>query len=263
MMLTIEIILLLMGVAFVAGVIDAVAGGGGLLTIPALMAAGVPPVAAIATNKLQGTFGTGGAFLAFARAGHIDFRRFARPAAAAFIGSAGGAYVLQQIDSTFLAGFIPLLLVAMAIYYLTAPKISDVDTHGRLGAAGLLLVIAAIGFYDGFFGPGTGSFLITALVTLAGLGMVRAIAHTKLLNFASNLSALAIMISGGHVMWVLGLSMALASVAGGQAGAHMTMKFGGRAVRPLLVVMSLALTVKLLANPENPLTAAVLAWWRG
>ena len=256
-----EIIFFLMAVAFVAGLIDAMAGGGGLITIPALMAVGVPPVAAIATNKLQSTFGTAGAVIAFARKGHIDFRRFALPAAAALVGSAGGAFALTQIDPTFLAALIPLLLIAMSIYFLFGPKMSDEDRHSLAGPSLLLLVALVIGAYDGFFGPGTGSFFTTALVAVFGFGMVRAIAHTKLLNLASNLAALAVMIVGGHVLWVAGLAMAVASVAGGQIGAHTAIRFGGRAVRPLLIIMSLALTAKLLADPANPLAAELLSWF--
>jgi uncharacterized membrane protein YfcA len=250
-----DIIALLAAVAFVAGFIDALAGGGGLLTIPALMAAGISPVSAIATNKLQGTFGTGSAFLAFARKGHIDFQRFRWPAIGAMIGAGIGSYVLQIIDSGFLAGFIPVLLVAMAIYFLAAPQMTDVDRHSRLGQAGLCAIVAMIGFYDGFFGPGTGSFFTTALVALGGLGLVRAIAHTKFLNFCTNMMSLLVMIAGGKVVWIIGLPMALASILGNQAGAHTAMRFGGRGVRPVLVVMSLALTVKLLSDPANPLRA--------
>src|SRR5690606_21347239 len=110
-----DLIALLMAAAFIAGTIDAMAGGGGLITIPALLAAGVPPVAALATNKLQSSFGTGGAVLAFARRGHIDFRRFAVPALAAFLGSALGAFLVTRIDSGFLAALLPVLLVAMVL----------------------------------------------------------------------------------------------------------------------------------------------------
>jgi uncharacterized membrane protein YfcA len=255
--MTAELIGLLALVAFVAGFIDALAGGGGLLTLPAMLAAGIPPVSALATNKLQSTFGTGGAFLAFARKGHIDFRRFGWPVATALAGAALGAFVVQRVDSSFLAAFVPVLLVAMAIYFLAAPKMSDIDRKSRIGTAGLLLVTALLGFYDGFFGPGTGSFLTTALVALGGLGLVRAIAHAKLLNFATNVAALVVMIAGGKVLWLLGGAMAVASIAGNQAGAHMAMHFGGRGVRPLLVVMSLALTAKLLSDPANPLRMAI------
>ena len=254
-----DIIAFLMAVAFAAGLIDAIAGGGGLLTIPALVAAGMPPVAAIATNKLQSSFGTGGAVLAFFRKGHLDLGRFAWPVAASFVGSALGAFILMQIDPTFLKALIPVLLIAIALYFLFGPKMSDEDRHSRAKPRMLIVVAMAIGCYDGFFGPGTGSFFTTALVALFGFGMVRAIAHTRLLNFASNVSALLVMIVGGHVYWIIGLAMAVASIAGGQVGAHVAMRFGARAVRPLLIVMCLGLTAKLLADPANPLTAAIMA----
>lgn len=255
-----DTIALLVAVAFVAGTIDAIAGGGGLLTIPALLAAGLPPVAAIATNKLQSSFGTGGAVVAFARKGHIEFRRFALPALFSFLGSALGAWILTRIDSRVLSGLIPGLLIVMAGYFVFAPKMTDEDRHRRAGPALLLIMAAAIGCYDGFFGPGTGSFFITGLVALFGLGLTRAVAHTKLLNFASNLAGLAVLIVGGQVVWTIGLAMALGSVAGGQAGAHLAIRFGASAVRPLLIVICLGLTARLLADPANPLTALVLRW---
>jgi uncharacterized membrane protein YfcA len=262
MELGIELIAFLMAAAFIAGVIDALAGGGGLITIPALLAAGVPPVAALATNKLQSTFGTAGAVIAFARKGHIDFRRLAVPTLAAFVGSAVGAFILTRVDPGFLAGVLPVLLVAIAIYFLVAPRMSDDDRYSRAGPALLVGVALLIGGYDGFFGPGAGSFFTTALVALFGFGLIRAVAHTKLLNFASNLAGLAVLVAGGHVLWFLGLAMAAASVAGGQVGAWGAMRFGARAARPLLIIMSLALTAKLLADPANPLTAAVLSSFR-
>lgn len=258
MELSAEIIALLMGVAFVAGAIDALAGGGGLLTIPALMAAGIPPVNALATNKLQSSFGTASAVYAFARNGRIDFRRFLKPALAAFAGSVLGAWTLQRIDPGFVEGLIPVLLILMVLYFLVAPKASEEDRHSRLGPAALTGIVAAIGFYDGFFGPGTGSFLTTALVALFGMGLVSATAHTKFLNLASNLAALIALIIGGKVLWVVGLMMAISSVAGGQVGAHLALRVGGQVIRPLLITMSLLLTAKLLSNPANPLTAFLL-----
>ncbi|WP_294198608.1 TSUP family transporter [uncultured Sphingomonas sp.] len=250
-----DILALLILVAFVAGAIDALAGGGGLLTIPALLAAGIPPVAALATNKLQSAIGTGSAFLTFWRAGHVDLRRFALPAAGAFVGAIAGAAAVQHVDPRFLAAFVPILLIAMAFYFLLAPPMSEIDRHARVGRIGLTAVVTVLGFYDGFFGPGTGSFLTTALVALGGLGLVRAIANTKFLNLATNVAALIAMIAGGKVLWMLGGAMAAANVLGNQAGAWIALRFGGKGVRPLLVAMSAILTVKLLADPANPLWA--------
>ncbi len=246
MELTAEVIALLMGVAFVAGVIDALAGGGGLLTIPALMAAGVPPVAAIATNKLQSSFGTASAVYGFARQGRIDFRRFLKPAAGAFLGSMLGAWTLQRVDPGFLRGLIPGLLLLMVVYFLVAPKASEEDRHSRLGPAALVGVIAAIGFYDGFFGPGTGSFFSTSLVALRGYGLTKATALTKLFNVTSNVASVIFFAIGGKMFWLLGLCMAAGAMLGGWIGSHTAMRFGARLIRPLLVTLSLGLTVRLL-----------------
>jgi uncharacterized membrane protein YfcA len=148
----------------------------------------------------------------------------------------------------------------MAVYFLAAPRMSDADRRSLGGPALLLASAFFIGGYDGFFGPGTGSFFTTALVGVFGLGLIRAVAHAKLLNLASNLAGLVVLMWGGHVLWSLGLTMSAASIAGGQLGAFGAMRFGAGAARPLLIVVSLALTAKLLWDPANPLTAAVLAW---
>ena len=259
MEVTLEIIGWLMLAAFAAGTIDAIAGGGGLITIPALLAAGMPPIAAIATNKLQSVSGTAGAMLAFARKGLVDFPAFALPALAAFTGSALGAFVLTRIDPQFLSGLIPFLLIAMTIYFLAGPRMSDRDRHVRAGPRLLIAVALVIGCYDGFFGPGTGSFFTTALVALFGLGVTRAVAHTKLLNLASNVAGLGVLLAGGHVQWAVGFAMAVANIAGAQLGAHAALRFGANVVRPLLVLVCLAITGKLLLDPANPLTAWLLA----
>ena len=253
---TLEIWSFLIAVAFLAGAIDALAGGGGLLTIPALLTCGVPPIAALATNKLQSSVGTASAVAAFARAGKVDVRAFAVPAAGAFAGSVLGATAVQQVDPGFLTAFVPILLIAMGLYFLLAPAMSEVDRHARIGRWGLAAVCTGIGFYDGFFGPGTGSFLTTALVALGGLGLVRAIANTKFINLATNLAGLLAMIAGGKVLWLLGIGMAAGNIAGNQVGAFLAIRYGGRGVRPLLVAMSFALTVKLLTDPTNPLWSA-------
>lgn len=253
MHLTPDILAFLIAVAFVAGTIDAMAGGGGLISIPALMAAGIPPVAALATNKLQSACGTASALYTYARNGKVDFRRFAWPATGAFLGAAAGAVTVQHVDPGFLAAFVPVLLILMGLYFLLAPPMSDVDRHARLGTLGLTLLVTGIGFYDGFFGPGTGSFLTTALVALGGLGLVRAIGNAKFLNLATNIAALLAMAGGGKLLWGLGIGMAAANMLGSQLGARLAIRFGGRGVRPLLVVMSIALTAKLLADPANPI----------
>src|SRR5690606_29928578 len=125
--------------------------------------------------------------------------------------------------------------------------------HQRVGIAALSLLIGGIGFYDGFFGPGAGAFYTTVFLALGGLSLLRATAQTKAANFASNLAGLLTMMAGGHVLWIAGLAMAVANIAGAQIGARLAMRFGSRLIRPLLIVMSLALTAKMLIDPKNPI----------
>jgi uncharacterized protein len=248
-----EILALLCAAALLAGFIDAIAGGGGLITVPALLAAGLDPVSAIATNKVQGSFGAAAATAGFARAGRIDFALLKWPLAAALAGAAAGAATLTRVDPAWLTVILPVLLVGVALYFLFGPRASDEDVHARLAPLAYAGVAAGIGFYDGFFGPGTGSFFALSLVSLMGMGLTRATAHTKALNFASNIVSVAVFALGGHVLWGVGLCMAAGQLVGGWLGSHAAMRFGGRLIRPLLVAICLAMVVKLLADPANPL----------
>lgn len=248
-----EILAFLFVAAVAAGFIDAIAGGGGLITIPALLAAGVAPVAAIATNKVQGSFGTAAATWTFWRKGRIDFALLKWPLIASVVGAVLGAITLSFVDTTWLMVLLPVLLIGIAVYFLVGPKASDEDVHARLTPFAFGAVAGGIGFYDGFFGPGAGSFYALALVTLLGMGLTRATAHTKALNFASNLISVIVFAIGGHVLWAVGLIMAVGQVLGGWLGSHAAMRFGPRLIRPLLVVICLGMVAKLLSDPANPI----------
>lgn len=248
----VEILAFLALVGFFAGLIDSMAGGGGLLTLPALLATGMNPLMALGTNKLQSTLGTGGAALAYARGGHMHIGRYWPTVAAAFLGSLLGAWLVQRVSPAFLAAIIPVLLIAMAGYFLFSHRLGEEDRHHRVGIVGLSVLIGAVGCYDGFFGPGAGAFYTTVFLSMGGLGLLRATAQTKAANFASNLSALAVLMVAGHIVWVAGLVMAASNIIGAQIGSRMAMRFGARLIRPLLVVMSLALTAKMLIDAENP-----------
>ncbi|WP_312815576.1 TSUP family transporter [Brevundimonas sp.] len=248
-----EIVALLFGAAVLAGFVDAIAGGGGLITVPALLAAGVSPVAAIATNKIQGSFGTASATYTFWRKGQIDFALLKWPLLATVIGAVLGAIAVSFVDTAWLMILLPVLLVAIALYFLFGPKATDQDVAARMTPLAFGAVAGGIGFYDGFFGPGTGSFFALALVTLLGMGLTRATAHTKALNFASNIVSVVVFAVGGHVLWAIGLLMAVGQVVGGWLGSHAAIRFGPRLIRPLLVVICLAMVAKLLSDPANPL----------
>jgi uncharacterized membrane protein YfcA len=232
--------------AFVTGIIDAIAGGGGLIMMPALLSAGVPPVSALATNKLQSMFGTATACFNFWRKGLIDWRANLLTIVLVAVGASIGALLVQWIDSRALALIIPLLLMAVAIYVIASPRMSDEDAHQRVSARGYSAVGGAIGAYDGFFGPGAGSFYTASLVGLRGLGLTRATALTKLFNVTSNIASVLLFALGGKMFWLLGVCMAAGAMAGGWIGSHTAMRFGARLIRPLLVVLSLALTARLL-----------------
>jgi len=241
---------LLFTLALVAGLIDAIAGGGGLITVPALLWVGLPPVAALATNKAQAVWGSFAATAHFARQGTLDLRRAAFTVVCTFIGSALGALLVQHLGSDLLARLVPLLLIGFALYFLFSPRISDLDSRQRISLPIFALTLGfGVGFYDGFFGPGTGTFFAMGFVALLGFGMRRATAHAKLLNFTSNLAALLFFLLGGHVVWSLALIMAGGQLAGGWLGAHLVIRHGTRLVKPVLVFASLAISLKLLINP--------------
>src|SRR5688572_13168519 len=182
-----EVLVLLVGVAFLAGYIDTIAGGGGLLVVPALLAAGVPPAAALATNKLQASGGSLTASLYFIRKGLISPRRVALATGFAFVGAASGGWLVLQIDASILKRVVPVLLVGIALFFLVSPSLGEARQPQRLSLAAFAMTAAlALGFYDGFFGPGTGMLLALAGVGLLGLNLVDATAHAKVLNFASN-----------------------------------------------------------------------------
>ena len=236
----------LTGVAFVAGFIDAIAGGGGLIIMPALLVSGVPPLQALGTNKLQSMCGTFVAMRNYGSKGLIDWRPNLATALIVFAGAAGGAILVQYVDARTLALVIPLLLLANAVYILVSPRMGDEDAHQRVSAVGYAPVGGAIGLYDGFFGPGTGSFFTSSLVALRGYGLTRATALCKFFNWTSNIAAVLLFAIGGKVLWLLGASMAIGAMAGGWLGSHTAMRFGAKLIRPLLITASVAMTARLL-----------------
>lgn len=242
-----EIVGFLVAVAVCAGFVDAIAGGGGLLTLPALLIAGMPPVAAVATNKLQGTFGVAAASFAFWRAGHIDVARLRPAILAVAAGAAAGSLAVQWLDAEHLKRVVPAVLLLVAAYFALAPYLGESVRRARLGPLPFAVAAAApIGAYDGFLGPGAGSMYLMALVVLAGVDLVKGVAATKLLNLTSNAVALAIFAAAGHVDYTVGLAMAAGQVFGARAGARVAMARGASLIRPLVVIVSIAIAVSLL-----------------
>lgn len=249
-----DLILILVLVAFLAGFMDSIAGGGGLIVIPVLLIAGFSPVEALGTNKLQGLFGSGSATIAFAAKGHVDLKRQLPWALLAFVGAVLGAALATVLPGDWLAAVMPFLLVAIAVYFLMKPNLDDVDRASRITPFMFgLTVPPLIGFYDGVFGPGAGSFFMLAFVALAGYGVLKATAHTKLLNFASNCGGFIAFAIAGVVVWKIGLLMGVAQFFGARLGAYLAMRVGARVIKPLLISVSLILAVRLLFGELNSL----------
>lgn len=247
--LTLQIAALLFSVALVAGFIDSIAGGGGLLTIPALMWAGLPPAVALGTNKLQACGGSFFASLYFVRKGLVDLKSVKLALFCAFIGAALGTILVQLVDTKVLELMLPFLILAIGCYFLFSKKISEDDRHQVLTPTAFAFTAAlGVGLYDGFFGPGTGSFFALAFVSLAGFGLAKATAHAKLLNFSTNIASLIFFALGGKVIWLLGLVMLAGQAIGATLGSRLVVTKGSKIIKPLVVTMSLAMSFKLLLN---------------
>ncbi|MDQ2066479.1 TSUP family transporter [Xinfangfangia sp. CPCC 101601] len=242
-----ELAALLILAAVLAGFVDAIAGGGGLITVPALLLAGASPVEALATNKLQGTFGAATATLTYARAGHVRLREQALMAVISGLGGAAGALAAHLIPAEVLRLIMPAILIGVAAFFALRKGLTDEDRAQRMRPAVFsFTAVPLIAAYDGLFGPGTGSFFMIAFVVLAGYGVLKATAHTKLLNFASNLGALAVFAFSGATWWIIGFAMALGQVLGAAIGAKVAMVVGAKVIRPLLVLTSTAMALRLL-----------------
>lgn len=236
----------LTGTAVLTGLIDAIAGGGGLIMMPALIYAGIPPHVVLGTNKVQSMCGTGMATWRFWRAGLFSVRAALPLAGIVFAGATLGALLVQRLDAGILRLIVPLLLMAVALYTVLSPRMSDDEAHGKVGERGYLPVAGGIGFYDGFFGPGAGQFYTVTLVGMRGMGLTRATGLTKLLNVTSNIASVIVFALGGQVMWLLGLCMGAGAMIGAMIGSHFATRHGAKVIRPLLVVVSLGLTGRLL-----------------
>ncbi|HEY3664803.1 MAG TPA: TSUP family transporter [Polyangiaceae bacterium] len=232
--------------AFVAGLVDAVAGGGGLFTVPALLAMGLPPAVALATNKGQAAPGAVSSFVTFFRRGGLDRKRAPLGFACGFAGSLLGARLLLALRPEPLRPIIVvLLLFALSVMLLRS------RVHVRLGPLtrpklALVLVALALGVYDGFFGPGTGSLLIVLFVTVFGDSPLYASGNAKVVNLASNLAAFSLFAWRGAILWQLSLPMAVANIAGARLGARLALQHGDRLVRAAVVVVVCLVVGKLL-----------------
>ncbi len=237
----------LFGTGLVAGFVDSIAGGGGLITLPVMLSFGWEPQFALGTNKLQASFGSGSATWHYARGKAVELNDCKRGFVITFIAAAAGSFAVQQLDPSLLKRIIPILLVAVAIYFLLKPNLGEKDLHPRMGRQKFDVIFGLLlGFYDGLFGPGTGTFWAMAYVLGLGFNLTRATGYTKVMNFASNLASLAFFLLAGNVHVLAGLIMGIGQLIGARIGAGMVITRGTKFIRPVFISVVLALTVRLI-----------------
>jgi uncharacterized membrane protein YfcA len=232
---------------FGAGLVDSIAGGGGLLTIPVLLSLGLPPKIALGTNKFQSSFGS------FTAATYYTHHKVVSPNDAwpgigfTLIGAALGTWAVQQISSAILKYIIPLLLLCIVGYTFFTPKFGERELSPTVHAGLFYAVVGTmLGFYDGFFGPGVGSFWAIALVFGLGMNLTRATGYTKVMNFTSNIVSFAVFLLGGYIWFTAGLVMGAGQIIGSRTGALLVIRRGARFIRPVFVLVVILTTLKLL-----------------
>ena len=243
-----DMILFLMFMGFIAAFIDAIVGGGGLIGLPALLWTGISPVMALGTNKVAAVMGALTRFVTFIRSGKVNFSIIKILFPLAFIGSLIGVVVVRQIPPDFLRPLVIVLLIGVTIYSLFKKDWGETSTYEgitkrRLYLSGLAAFL--LGFYDGFFGPGVGSFLMFAFLFL-GFDFIEAAGNARALNFASNVAAAGLFMYFDLVNYAYALPMGLAMIVGAYCGAKVALKKGASYVRPLFILMTTILIGKQL-----------------
>jgi len=233
----------------VAGFVDTLAGGGGLLTLPVLLAVCPDAKFALGTNKLQASFGSTSATVHFARAGALKVRDCVRACALAFAGSLAGSLLVQQIDSHRLKEIVPFLLLGVALFVWLRPQLGERDIHPRMPRVRFDFTCAlGIGFYDGLIGPGTGTFLALAFMLGLGFNLAKATANAKALNCASNLASLIVFLYVKKIWFVAGFSMGAGQWLGARLASRMVLTRGTKFIRPVFLTMVLLVTLKVIWN---------------
>lgn len=242
-------LILLCAAGFTAAAVDAIAGGGGLISLPSILAAGVPPHFALGTNKIASTFGACTSAYTFTRLGKvfIPLIRFTVPCT--FVGSVVGVLTALKIGQGFLKIIILVLVFATAVYTIVKKDFGNEDKFTGLTRKNILqgcIFAFSLGFYDGFFGPGTGSFLIFLFIKIYGFDFTIAAGNSKVLNFVSNITSLAMFAVNGKIYYMVGIPMALVMIAGARVGSKIAIKNGAKVIKPIFVTIAAVLTLKLL-----------------
>lgn len=234
-------------IGFFAGMVEATAGGSGLIVVPVMLMLGVAPASAMATSKMQYIFGALTSIFRFHNANLVQWKNIAPMIAAAALAGAAGGFALVYTKAEILGALMPLLLMGAALYFIFSPRLSDVAHRARLSPLAFALgPVALVGLYDGFFGIGSASFYVLAMVWGLGLAAREATATTKIIDFVSSASALLVLASHHEVLWLPGLLLGLGQIIGAWIGSGLVIKRGAQFIRPILVVVSFGLSLKLI-----------------
>ncbi|MEH6558730.1 MAG: TSUP family transporter [Oceanicoccus sp.] len=236
-------------VGFVSGFINAVAGGGGLLVLPLMLWLGIPPVTALATGKFQAVFGTLSSSINYFRNGLIDFKSLWPVMFFSMIASACGTMIVLQLGNNVLENILPYFLIGISLFTWLSPNVSDIETAPLFANKFFRWSVGVmIGFYGGFFGPGVGAIAALAFSVLLGQKLRSATAHAKPVVLIANTVSVLIFLVDGNVLFTVGISMALAQIVGAYFGSNLAMKKGAAVIRPLLVVTTIGIAIKLLVD---------------
>lgn len=242
-----EVFLLLSLTAFTAGFVSSIAGAGGMIVLPVLLWVGIPPLNALAVNKFQSVFGTLTSTIHFFRRGQLSFKPLVPGLMLALLASVLGTWTVQQLGNAQLEVLLPWALIGLSLYFTFSRHLADEDHPALLTQAQFNRAIAPImGFYGGFFGPGMGSIFAAAFTRLRGFGLRTATTHTKPFVLVINTTSMLVFVLAGYQWWGVALLMAAAQALGARLGAGMVLQRGASFIRPVLIVVTLALAVKLL-----------------
>ena len=243
---SLEILTFLFFVAMIAGFLDTLVGGGGLLAVPALLLSGIPPIYVLGTNKFQGSMGTGVATLLLFRKKKLNWSAIKYLMLVSFVGSVIGGVIVQFIDTKALSFAIPIVLVFISIYFIISPKPKKTSKSSASSKSFDKYAVPAVGFYDGMFGPGAGSFFVMTAVMLKKLEIIQATILAKPLNFASNIAGFIVFFSFGHIAFLIGLVMMTGQLIGAFFGTHYLLKANPLVIRFLIVIMSISMLARYL-----------------
>ena len=234
---------------FLAAFIDSIAGGGGIISVPAYLIAGLPPHITLGTNKLTSSMASLTSSINFIKSGNCNFKLLKTVAPFTLIGSVLGVKAVLLMDESFLQPLVLILVLAIGIYTFFSKSLGEKDNFKGFTRKNLLLSVIfgfSLGFYDGFFGPGTGSFLVFGFISILGFDFLKASANAKVLNFISNISALITFAISGNISYTVGIPVSIFMIIGAKVGTKLAISKGSRLIRPIFIVMSLAVAVKIL-----------------